>query len=1012
MKDKTDITGLKTLERIMKLSRLKTAWSVCLILITVFAFGLGMALLKTDNVYADEGAAGHNESYRNKISYSAARGWNNDPNGLLYVNGTYHMYYQYNYDKNTGNNENHWGHMSWGHATSTDLVHWTEKSVALPEGTVGDDGKTYAMMFSGSAVYDENNTSGLFDIDPTTGKVAANQGIVAVLTQPDDSVGGQRQILAYSKDGGDSFSVYGEIIGAKQDGNVGDGEFRDPKVFWNEALGKWLMAVGGGSVRMYSSDNLKDWSYIGQTGYWGECPDISRFTVDGEDKYVLIISPEDKAKSHEYNKTTRAETYYPAEYYVVGDINEQGLFVSNEPVRRLSEGIDSYAFQSFNNAPDGKVYGVSWSASWKSVGEYEGFRQNYNGGMTVVCELNLTKENGAYVLTRKPVEGYGNLRGETLKEFTGKLNAGNNALAGVRADTAHIQAELDFSDGAATYAELNLRVSAAERITLRYDVSSETLTLDRSNSSLLAAKTALYAVPYGKVVPLSDGKLSLEVLLDRAFISVFANGGRASYFSAVFPSAISNAMQLISDGDIGVNVKVSSLNGIFGETDSVDDLIVTTDKIDATVGNTYAVIASSYSADFKNKQVTFQVTEGSGNVKLDYINGTAYIRAIKKGYAKISVTYGTVIRTIDVYVYNDGFVSDVNYGFGQGGFSYISDDGLNFSVGTSDAFLFSKTAGDNIIYSAEFTPKRDGSQAGGLMFGISDNLTDYCVATVDVKDNKVKLWRSGIGDLKTADYNFGNPSGVKLTLTVNGGLAKIYVGDDKTAALVYKLSDYSGGAVGLNVYNAEMTVNNVTFNRIDKDGEFDFGSSAIVKVVNVTDGSYRLQSKDYSVEKGRFKISPEYLSTLENDKEYTFRVVTDLTDFDVTIKTDFAPSSVFTMKDGYSRSEALTLGISEGVEVYGVEIDGKKCDGVTFENGVITVAAENLSALMSGAHTVKAYTSKGRPQAEFSIVAGSDFRDADIEAVSYTFLYIDIAIFAAIAIGYAVFSIIAKRKAK
>lgn len=989
----------------MKTSKLKLAGLLCLAIILISTLWTGMV-----SVTARAEAENYGESYRNQLAFSARQGWNNDPNGLLYVNGVYHMYYQYNYDKNTGLTENVWGHMSWGHATSTDLVHWTEQPVALPEGTAGEDGNIYGMMFSGSAVYDEYNTSGLFETE--NGKVKEGQGIIAVLTQPDDAAGGQRQILAYSKDDGQSFSIYGEILAANATGSLGDGEFRDPKVFWNAKLNKWLMAVGGGAVRMYSSENLKDWTYLGQTGYWGECPDISRFEVDGEEKYVLIISPEDKSKSHSYNKTNRADTYYPAEYYVVGDLNENGLFVSTEKIKRFSEGIDSYAFQSFNNAPEGKVYGVSWAASWKTVGEYEKFRKNYNGGMTIVCELNLIKENDGYFLSRTPVDGFAQLRKDVIKDYSGALKAGNNALAGVRAECAEVEAELDFTGSAATYAQLNLRVSATEKIALKYEIATQTLTLDRSKSSLLAEDTALYAVPYCKNVKLSDGKLSVKVILDRAFISVFVNGGMASFFSAVFPSAISDGMQLVSDGDLNVNAKVYSLNGIYAATDSVDELILTTDKLDATVGKTYPVIASSYSKNFSADNVSFEVKEGSGNVKLEYVNGTAYILALKNGYAKIEVQYGSQKRAIDVYIYNNGFESNVDYVLRLGGFSYIADDGLRFETGESDAFLFSNTSGENFIYSAEFSLKQNGSQAGGLVFGLSDNLTDYLVATADIKDNKIKLWRSGIGDLKAIDYNFANPSAVKLTLIVNCGIAKIYVNGDKTAALVHSIDGYYGGKIGLNVYNAKMAVNNVLFNNISKnDNEVIFGGYSVIKVVNVSDGSYRLQNGDYSYENGKLTVNPAYLSTLENETEYTFRVFTTFTDFDVILKTDFVPAFISPVKDGYARDEALTLDISGSADVYRVEIDGAHCEFVR-DGNLITVAAENIKDLLSGTHTIKVYTDKGRPQTEFSIVTQNDFRSNDIEEISYTFLYIDMAIFAAAGIGFAVISIILKRKAK
>ena len=484
----------------MKFRSLKT--KITIALGAVFATALvAVALVNFNFVASAEsgGNTGYSQSYRNQLVFSPEEGWNNDPNGLLYVpdadGGTYHMYYQYNWDKfaggGVGATENVWGHMSWGHAVSNDLVHWDEQPVAITENSVGDDGKTYGMMFSGSAVFDENNTSGFFETDLSTGKVVSGHGIVAVLTQPCEAEGGQRQILAYSLDNGQSFNIYGEILGAKDDGGVGDGEFRDPKVFWSERHGKWLMAVGGGSVRMYSSENLKDWTYIGQTGYWGECPDISRFTVGGEEKYVLIISPEDKAKSHEYNRTTRAETYYPAEYYVVGELDKNGLFVSDDSIKRLSEGIDCYAFQSFNNSPDGKVYGVSWSASWKTVGEYERFRKSYNGGMTAVCELQLVENSDGYEILRTPVGGYEKLRKDE-KNYKGTLEAGKNAFKDINVREADLLIELDFSGSNATFAELNLRASSEEKIIIRYDLNTQTLTLDRSQSSLLAAETPLY----------------------------------------------------------------------------------------------------------------------------------------------------------------------------------------------------------------------------------------------------------------------------------------------------------------------------------------------------------------------------------------------------------------------------------------------------------------------------------------------------------------------------------------
>ena len=164
----------------MKIKSIKTKLAISLGAVFATALVTAGCLAGGTAAFAD-GSDVYGESYRNKLAFSAKEGWNNDPNGLLYADGVYHMYYQYNWDKNAnggaGKTENVWGHMSWGHATSTDLVHWIEQPVALPENTVGADGKNYGMMFSGSAVYDETNTSGLFETE--NGKVKDGHGTAA-----------------------------------------------------------------------------------------------------------------------------------------------------------------------------------------------------------------------------------------------------------------------------------------------------------------------------------------------------------------------------------------------------------------------------------------------------------------------------------------------------------------------------------------------------------------------------------------------------------------------------------------------------------------------------------------------------------------------------------------------------------------------------------------------------------------------------------------------------------------
>ncbi|MDE6398638.1 MAG: hypothetical protein K2L51_04895, partial [Clostridiales bacterium] len=277
------------------------------------------------------------EQYRPQLSYTPAKGWNNDPNGLVYDpdKGEYHMYYQYYPDGNM------WGDMHWGHAVSTDLVHWDEKDIAIyplfasndlykadavwengvlkevrgingtNEHLEGGAEKTpTGTIFSGSVVYvSEANAA----------RAYRGKGFYAIFTQPKSAeerwwdvnrLGealntDQRQTIAYSEDGNFfDHSTFREIIPVDYEGRetAYPADFRDPKVFWDDALDKWMLVVGGGEVLQFTSENLLDWEYIGSTGFWGECPDL--FALDtpngaaGENTWVLLLSPKNEAQSH------------------------------------------------------------------------------------------------------------------------------------------------------------------------------------------------------------------------------------------------------------------------------------------------------------------------------------------------------------------------------------------------------------------------------------------------------------------------------------------------------------------------------------------------------------------------------------------------------------------------------------------------------------------------------------------------------------------------------------------
>ena len=753
---------------------------------------------------------------------------------------------------------------------------------------------------------------------------------------------------------------------------------------------------------MYSSKNLKKWEYIGATGLWGECPDISRYETDDGVKYALIISPEDKAKSHEYNGTNRGETFYPAEYYAVGELNSRGLFVPDDGgIKRLSYGMDSYAMQTFNGTPDGNVYGISWASSWKNVGQMEALRENYNGGMTIACKLDLVPDgSGGYMLERTPVSGYENLRGGLIGEYSGKLEMGVNALSGVHADVFDMQAELDLSSGGASFVQLNLRTSAAERIQMRYDVAEGVLTFDRSQSSLIAQTEGVLAdgqtgterravradylnLPESVPVPLEDGKLNFRIISDRAFLSVFVNG--RSLFAAVFPSAISDGMLLYADADIDAEVKVWEMNGIFGDVVPSRTLMVTAGKLDLSVGENRAV--------------------------LEQFGQTAFVTGTAKGSAVIEARTPQGAQRIEVYVYEDGYDGDLNFTLPLFAYTRPDDGGVAISAGT-DGFMFSRESAEEFSYSAEISVN---GQACGLMFGVSDNFFDYFVATADFKENLVKVWRAGVGDVASVAYDFGGAASCTLTVVVNSGSAKVQI--DGNTALMCPLEGYEGGKLGINVYNGEARFNNVSLEHINaavfggEDVSFNVPGITVQKVVNLTDGGAVLAEGQYSSADGVLTVSSAYLSTLTDGEVYSLRAIGAEGELDLKLHTDFGGMTLSAAASEYAPGSAVTVNIGGEGQILSLFVDGAAVGSSEYsvENGVLSLSAEFCASLGEGRHTVTAYTSCGRPQADFLIARPYDDGAQEPQS-SHVFFWVDIAIFAVFILGYAGVNVYARRK--
>ena len=475
----------------------------------------------------------YTEAYRNQYHYSVKDCWGNDPNGLVYYNGTYHLFYQFA-------SETVWSTMHWAHATSPDLVHWTEQPIAFVPDANG-------VEYSGCIVADNNNCSGLFATD--------KGGLVAFITA-DGS--GQRIQVAYSTDEGMTWTKLNNIAIDWSEDPLHDQAFRDPKVFrWEN---KWFMVIAGGPLRIYSSDNLLDWT-CESTYTWinTECPDLYPVkATDGTIKWVLARGGR-FYKIGDFKQVDGKWTYIPDAAYE-GDVN--GV---------MNFGRDSYAamtyyIQDFGTAanptlPD--IMEINWMNTWdycNQVANTTGTK--FNGNYNLVLKCGATKEGDQYVLTQTPIDAYEMLRNETVVDVKGaEVAAENDVLSAVKADTYEIVANIKPGANTAKFG-FQLRENGDEYTSVLYDVASGVLSVDRTNSGIQVGNFAdggSYTLSMNE-----DGTLDLHIFVDRVSVEVFAKGGIAAGADMIFPGEDSLGASFVVEGDaVTADITVYTLNSIW-----------------------------------------------------------------------------------------------------------------------------------------------------------------------------------------------------------------------------------------------------------------------------------------------------------------------------------------------------------------------------------------------------------------------------------------------------------------
>ena len=440
-----------------------------------------------------------NESlYRPSFHFTPKQGWMNDPNGMIFLNGQYHLFFQHYPDSTV------WGPMHWGHATSSDLVQWKEQPIALYPDSIG-------MIFSGSAVLDKNNTSGLGH-----GGIAP---LVAIFTQhymPGEKAGRtdfQNQSIAYSLDEGKTWTKYAGNPVLKTP-NIKD--FRDPKVIWHAPTQKWIMSLAvADHVEFYSAPNLINWtkeSVIGKNlfahgGVW-ECPDLLSFNHFGKTIWVLLVS-----------MNPGGPNGGSATQYIVGDFDGHEFKPYTTDIKWMDYGPDNYAGVTFSNVGDRNIL-IGWMSNWNYANVVP--TEKWRSAMTVPRELKLIEQNNNnansndFLLVSSPVK-------EMKKAFS-EIMSKENVIPN-RIDLKEMKV-VDF--------EIILSNTFNEKLVVGYHADKKQFYIDRTKAGVSNFNDGFAAIAVAPRLSFATN-MDLSILLDKTSIELFADGGRTVMTTLFFP---------------------------------------------------------------------------------------------------------------------------------------------------------------------------------------------------------------------------------------------------------------------------------------------------------------------------------------------------------------------------------------------------------------------------------------------------------------------------------------------
>ena len=900
-----------------------------------------------DIYYGKSDYSYYTELYRNQYHFSQYAHWNNDPNGLVYYDGYYHLFYQHH------PYSNYWSDMYWGHARSKDLAHWELLPICLFPDEEWGGGAGY--MWSGTAYEYRKGDSAAIDSLNWFPNGNGN-GLIAFYTRDGEM---QDQMIMSSDDGGMTWSkrkMIPQTVATGADGIFHKVACRDPKVFpvafdENGKTTAWGMALTGqqeNRVWFLKSNNLLDWEYAGQfNAMVPECPDVVTLTAnDGQTYTVMSLS------GREY---IVGKMLYDGNTIRFTDRN--GGEIDQSDFQRMDFGTDSYATQTFSIRDSesdyfGKTVSLSWYAGVPAdtdSGIYANARKVWNGsGMTIPVVWGLATEGDGYILTQTPIvkDSTAFTKDNLLTLNNVTVNAtSQNVLADVNTHVFEMGLKINNPDNASISIKIN--VGDNEYTEIGWN-ETEGYFVDRrfTSSSGLNIKDYHFRYTSG---PRDFGTQDFYILSDNGGVEVFCDDFKIPFYLLTLASPYSVKAELAVDGEVTVeSLTLNEIASVWrtGEVVEGETVLYVSDEtleLDTCISKERPLTAYSTSG----AEITWELISGETVVALEKTMGGVIVKALSAGKATVEVACGNQRKLVEITVYNGSPESDIPFdsnGIISG--TWIAN-GSNIVAQSpaGDGYILSNLSASDFNCSVSFSLE---AVAAAFIFRANEDMSDYIIFNYDNNEKIVKMW-SPRGEIGRASAPNVNTSNVVLRVEANGTSIKAYINGNLAIDTVLNDDEPTEGLFGLNVYSGKATFKSI----VNFNGEYSYNGTGsltvagdskqvITALYNKTLQNTKVDRAFYTSNGRNLVIDAAYFELLPVGT-YTFKAMGGSSAYEFTVEVTAVTTT--TIKDVVIQKGCNAVIYLGNVKVESVTVNGNQLseDQYTVENLMLTIKSELLT---------------------------------------------------------------------